>query len=245
MAAYNVLGDFMLVINGKKVVYILTSIIISILFTVLTSNSYFLETSSTPISNHTVIIDAGHGSPDNGAVAPDGTSEAEINLAISLKLQYLLEASGCYTILTRSDENGIYDADKTTIKNKKISDLKNRVSLINSNNSDILVSIHLNKFQDSKYSGWQTFYRNNDDNSYSLANFIQQNLNLSIQKENNRNPLTISNKYIIDNTVIPAVIVECGFLSNQSETNLLKTDEYQEKLAWGIYTGIIDYMNSL
>lgn len=171
-----------------------------------------------------------------------GTTEANINLSISLKVQELLEASGCSTLLTRSDENGIYDSNKNSIKEKKISDLKNRVDLINSSDSNLLVSIHLNKFENSKYSGWQTFYRHNDDSSKNLAVSIQNNLNLSIQKENKREALSISNKYIIDNTKIPAVIVECGFLSNQEEAGLLKTEEYQEKIAWGIYTGIMEYM---
>lgn len=179
----------------------------------------------------------------SGASSLDGTSEANINLSIALKLQELLEASGCYTQLTRSDENGIYDSDKASIKEKKTSDLKNRVDLINESNADLLVSIHLNKFENSKYSGWQTFYRKNDILSKNLAVSIQSNLNLAIQKDNKREALSIENKYIIDKTTIPSTIVECGFLSNEEEVSLLKTEEYQEKISWGIYTGIIDFMN--
>lgn len=183
------------------------------------------------------------GYPDEGAISNDGTSEAAINLDIVLKLQALLEQSGCQIILTRSNENGIYDADSTSIREKKVSDLQNRVTLINESNANLIISIHLNKFSESKYSGWQTFYRKNDDNSKNLATSIQQNLNLSIQKENKREALSIENKYIIDKTTIPISIVECGFLSNKEELNLLKTDEYQQQLAWGIYTGIMDYLN--
>ena len=183
------------------------------------------------------------GYPDDGAVAEDGTSEANINLNIVLKLQDLLEQSGCKTMLTRSDENGIYDTDSNNIREKKITDLKNRVKLINESNSDLIVSIHLNKFDQSKYSGWQTFYRKKDNNSENLAKLIQQNLNLSIQKNNKREALSIENKYIIEKTTIPTCIVECGFLSNNEDLSNLKTEEYQEKIAWGIYTGIMDYMN--
>ena len=183
------------------------------------------------------------GYPDEGAVGADGTSEASINLNIVLKLQALLEQSGCEVLLTRSDENGIYNTDLKSIRDMKVSDLKNRVELINKSNANLLVSIHLNKFSESKYSGWQTFYRKKDDNSKNLAISIQQNLNLSIQRENKREALSIENKYIIDKTTIPVSIIECGFLSNEEELNLLKTDEYQQKIAWGIYTGIMDYFN--
>ena len=120
------------------------------------------------------------GYPDEGAVSTDGTSEASINLNIVLKLQTLLEQSGCEVLLTRSDENGIYDAASKSIREKKVSDLKNRVNLINESNANLLVSIHLNKFSERKYSGWQTFYRKKDDLSKNLAISIQQNLNLSI-----------------------------------------------------------------
>ena len=180
-----------------------------------------------------------------GAQNQDGLTEANINLEISLKLQHLLESSGCSVVLTRSDENGIYDLDKTSIRNKKKSDMKNRVKLINNSNADILVSIHLNKFENSKYWGWQSFYRKNDEKSKLLALSIQNNLNISIQKENKREILPISNKYIVDNTSIPISIIECGFISNMEEANALKTDEYQEKIAWGIYTGIMEYVNKL
>ena len=234
----------MFVINGRRIFFIFSCIFLSIFSFFISNNKESILTSSTPVSNSVIIIDAGHGYPDEGASSQDGTTEANINLSITLKLQELLEASGCSTILTRSDENGIYDANKDSIRQKKISDLKNRVDLINESNSNLLVSIHLNKFEDSKYSGWQSFYRKNDDLSKNLAISIQKNLNLAIQKENKREALSISNKYLLDNTKIPATIVECGFLSNQQEMSLLKTEEYQEKIAWGIYTGIMDYMNN-
>ena len=232
----------MYVINGKRVLFIFVSLIISFISFFSFNKNESIMTSSLPISNKLIILDAGHGYPDEGAISKDGTSESSINLDIVLKLQGLLEQSGCEVILTRSDENGIYDANSNSIKEKKISDLKNRVNLINKSNADLLVSIHLNKFSESKYSGWQTFYRKKDDLSKNLAISIQKNLNLSIQKENKREALSIENKYIIDKTSIPISIVECGFLSNEEEANLLKTDEYQQKIAWGIYTGIMDYL---
>lgn len=172
-----------------------------------------------------------------------GVLESEINLKLVLKLQELLEQSGYTVILTRSDENGIYDIDKNTIREKKVSDMKNRVKIANIEEADIFVSIHLNKIEQSEYYGWQTFYQKNNEKSKLLAKKIQNNLNYSIQKENKRDIMSLSGKYIMDNIKIPTVTVECGFLSNPKELNDLMEDKYQSELAWGIYTGIVDYFN--
>lgn len=177
----------------------------------------------------------------NGAESSNGTTENAINLKIALKVQNLLEQSGATVILTRSDENGIYDLDKQTLREKKVSDIKNRVKIGNEASADIFVSVHLNKIPQSQYYGWQTFFKKNNEQSTKLAQSIQNSLNDSIQRENKREPLTITGKYIVDHTEIPTTIVECGFLSNAEEESLLQTDEYQNRLAWGIYTGIMDY----
>ena len=177
----------------------------------------------------------------NGAQSSQGTTEAETNLKIALKVQNLLEQSGATVILTRSDENAIYDLDKKTLREKKISDIRNRVKIGNESSADIFVSIHLNKIPQGEYWGWQCFYREDDENGMRLAKTLQDNLNQSIEKENKRVAMKIDNVYIIKHVEIPIAIVECGFLSNQEEEQLLLTDEYQNKLAWGIYSGIMDY----
>ena len=182
-------------------------------------------------------------SQTGGAVSDNGISEAEINLSIVLKLQELLEQSGYTVILTRSDENGIYDLDKDTIREKKVSDMKNRVQLANTEEADIFVSIHLNKIEQSQYYGWQAFYQRENSESKLLAEKIQNNLNYTVQKENKREIMSLSGKYIMDNVKVPTVTVECGFLSNKQELKELTTNEYQSELAWGIYTGIVDYFN--
>lgn len=173
--------------------------------------------------------------------AHHGTTEAQTNLKIALKLQTLLEQSGSTVILTRSDENSIYDIDKNTLREKKISDIRNRVKIGNESSADIFVSIHLNKIPQSQYDGWQTFYKPNDEKSMKLAKSIQTNLNDAIQKENKRVAVKLDTVYIMKHVEIPISIVECGFLSNPDEEELLLSDEYQNKLAWGIYNGIIDY----
>lgn len=174
----------------------------------------------------------------------NGVSEASINLKITLKLQNLLEQSGATVILTRSDENAIYDLNKKTLREKKNSDIKNRVKIGNSASADVFVSIHLNKIPQEQYYGWQTFFKEGNENSKKLATSIQNNLNVAIQKENNRVPLKINNVYIIKHVEIPTCIVECGFLSNQEEEKQLQNEEYQNRLAWGIYNGIMDYFDS-
>ena len=177
----------------------------------------------------------------NGAQSSNGTTEAQTNLKIALKVQNLLEQSGCTVILTRSDENAIYDVDSTTLKQKKISDIHNRVKIGNESSADIFVSIHLNKIPQGQYYGWQCFYKANDDNSIKLAKQLQENLNESIQKENNRVAMKLDTVYIMKHVEIPISIVECGFLSNPEEEKQLLEDSYQNRLAWGIYNGIQDY----
>lgn len=181
------------------------------------------------------------GGEDAGAESASGTTEAETNLKIALKVQKLLEQSGCTVILTRSDESAIYDIDAQTLRQKKVSDIKNRVKIGNESSADIFVSIHLNKISQTQYYGWQTFYKDGNEQGKKLATCIQNNLNESIQKENKRVPLKIDNIYIIKNVEIPTSIVECGFLSNPEEERQLLQDDYQNRLAWGIYTGIINY----
>lgn len=188
----------------------------------------------------------GIGKPDEGAVGLFGTTEQAINLSISLKLQKLIEQCGAKVILTRSDENGIYSIDSKSIREKKVSDIKNRVDLGNNSNADIFISIHLNKYPPSEiYRGWQTFYQNKNDESENLATLIQNNINKNIDYENNRTPMKITDVYIMKNVTIPTVIVECGFLSNSEETTLLKDDTYQYKLAWGIFLGIQEYFYNI
>ena len=208
----------------------------------LRQNLIFKEKESKKIQIFNLILKCGKKHPsDEGAESSNGITEAQINLKIALKLQNLLEQSGCTVILTRSDDNGIYDLDKNTIKEKKISDIKNRVKIGNESSADMFISIHLNKISESQYYGWQCFYKNNDENSKRLANTLQATLNETIEKTNDRVALPIKDIYIVEHVEIPISIVECGFLSNPEEEKQLQEDEYQNKLAWGIYNGIINY----
>ena len=237
----------MFLFSKKRILFISLIIVCSIFYSGLLKNVLFLSepVSSTPVANHVIILDAGHGLPDGGAVSNDGKIiESDIKLNIVLKLQNLLESSGCHVILTRSDENGIYEADEKTIKNKKISDMKNRVKIGNEANAELFLSIHINKLPQSQYYGWQTFYKSKDDISKKIAQSIQTNLNNFIRKENNRQIKIIPPIYLSKHVKIPLVLVECGFISNQEESKLLQTDSYQNILAWGIYMGLLEYFNN-
>lgn len=237
----------MLIVNKKRIMFLVVATFLPIgMFMVQTAignikDKNVIATMATPATSRTIVIDAGHGGEDGGAVSSNGTSEADINLKIALKVQALLEQSGATVVLTRSDENAIYDVDKKTLREKKNSDIHNRVRIGNASSADIFVSIHLNKIPQSQYYGWQTFYKTKNESGKKLATAIQNNLNEAIQKENKRVPLEISNVYIIKHVEIPTAIVECGFLSNPEEEKLLQTDEYQNRLVWGIYNGIMDY----
>ena len=240
----------MFVIKRTRIQIMLSAILVGTLaFGIQISNkekqALTVETTSIPASDKTIVIDAGHGSPDEGAESKTGTTEAQINLKIALKVQNLLEQTGSTVILTRSDENGIYNSNTSTIKQKKITDIKNRVKIGNESSADIFVSIHLNKIPQQQYYGWQCFFNSKNENSKILAEQLQENLNKSMQKENKRVALKLNSIYIMKNVEIPISIVECGFLSNPEEEKQLQEDEYQNRLAWGIYNGITDYFYNL
>lgn len=191
-----------------------------------------------------IIIDAGHGGFDGGAVADDGTVEKDINLKISLYLQEYLELSGLNTIMTRYDDVSLEDEGLNTIRKKKTSDIHNRLKLMEETDNAIFISIHQNKYPQEKYSGLQVFYSpNNSEQSSLLARNIQENVVELLQPENERQIKECGTSvYLIYNAVKPAVLVECGFLSNYNEAQLLKTEQYQRKIAFCIATGIQDYI---
>ncbi len=158
-----------------------------------------------------------------------------------MKLQNLLEQANATVILTRSDENAIYEIDSKTLSQKKVSDIKNRVKIGNNSAADVFVSVHLNKIPQSQYYGWQTFYNANSEKGMLLAKMIQNALGEAIDIENKRVAKSIEDIYIVENVEIPLAIVECGFLSNPEEASRLVQDEYQDRLAWGIFNGISNY----
>ena len=191
----------MLILRKKRIFFIIVMITLSI-STFLISNKNkvtdTVQTVSLPVNGKTIVLDAGHGLPDKGAQSASGVSESDINLCITKKVQLLLEQSGCNVILTRANENGIYDLDSRTIREKKVSDIKNRVKIGNESSADAFVSIHLNKIPQQQYDGWQTFYNAKSAEGQRLAVSIQNTIGVKIENEINK---TVS-KTEVENEII-------------------------------------------
>lgn len=199
-----------------------------------------------PITNKVILLDAGHGGIDPGATNEDKSIlEKDINLQITLKLRQLLESSGCLVLLTREEDTSLYEeeAGKTT-RQKYNENLKNRRKMIEESGVDAFVSIHLNKFEQSKYYGAQTFYPEGQNDSKLLSQFIQDELKRVVDKTNQRKIKPSKDIYLLKENKIPSVLIECGFLSNEKESKLLNDEKYQEKVAWAIYAGIQKYFGS-
>lgn len=181
-----------------------------------------------------VVVDSGHGGSDPGKVGINGAIEKDVNLKIAIKLKSLLEEQGIKVIMTREDENGLADS--------KVEDLKKRVSIINQEKPLLAVSIHQNSYQGESIHGAQVFYFTHSQEGEKAAKIIQEAL-LEADSENTRSAKANDTYYMLKKTEVPVVIVECGFLSNQKEADLLVTEEYQQKVAEAVVNGIIKYIS--
>lgn len=193
--------------------------------------------------NKTIIIDAGHGGFDSGAIAFDNTLEKDLNLSISKKLESVLSVYGYNIILTRDSDNpvSINTNDSSVTKSQ---DMNSRVEIMKQYPDAIFISIHQNKFSEEYVKGFQTFY-NNNANSKLLAESIQDSVVSNLQPSNHRVAKEDDRDvYILKNATIPAVIIECGFMSNNEELRLLKEENYQNQLAITIADGILNFYNN-
>ncbi len=204
---------------------------------------YSLAGSAQPEEAFCVIIDAGHGGMDGGTSAADGTREKDINLSIAKKLNMLLCAAGFKTVMLRQSDELIGDNSLSTVKARKISDIRARLAAIESCPKSILISLHQNHYGVEKYSGAQVFYAPNGPESQNLAACVQQSITELLQPENTRQiKKTGTDIYLLYNSPVPSVMVECGFLSNLQEAQLLKTEKYQTQIAFSIMHGIFKYL---
>ena len=189
-----------------------------------------------------VVIDAGHGGIDPGKVGINGAQEKDVNLSIALKVKKFLEANDVQVVLTRDTDEGLYDSDST---NKKVQDMKQRVSLIEETDPVVTVSIHQNSYPEEYVHGAQVFYYETSVEGKKLAEILQNRLVETVDPENKRQIKANDSYYLLKKTPTPIVIVECGFLSNQTEAEKLCSDYYQEKVAWAIHLGILQYLNGI
>ena len=182
----------------------------------------------------TLILDAGHGGEDGGAVSASGARESDINLAIVLKLEALMAFLGVPTVLTRREDVSLHEDGCQTLREKKVSDLKRRVSIDNEIPDAMLISVHQNHFIDPRYSGAQVFFSQGDV-SRQWGDTTQQSLRQVLDESNQREAMRLSNSvYLFEHIVCPAILVECGFLSNGEEASLLTTDVYQRKICMAL-----------
>ena len=181
----------------------------------------------------TILLDAGHGGWDPGKTGTAGADEKTLNLAIVQKLMGFLEQSGAEVILTRKTDEALGSG--------KREDMAARKKIVNESEGDLLISIHQNAFPSAKAKGAQVFYHRSSEKGRILAETLQESLRQRVDDGNSRQAKENTDYYILRTTEIPAVIVECGFLSNREEEELLNDETYQERLAWAIYCGILDY----
>jgi N-acetylmuramoyl-L-alanine amidase len=188
----------------------------------------------------TVVLDAGHGGRDPGKVAVNGALEKDINLSISLKLKTLLEQNDINVVMIRKDDSGLYSESDS---NKKAVDMRNRVDIINKSGAAIAVSIHQNSFTQESIKGAQVFYYSNSDEGKKFAENMQEQLKKSLQDGNKRMAKANDSYYMLKKVECPIIIVECGYLSNNTEAALLTDENYQDRMAFAIHLGLLSYLN--
>lgn len=243
-------------INARRPLKLLSFVLKLTAFAVMAAvavnvSSYFFERSSAyevaaleETERKTIIIDAGHGGEDCGAIGVSGVYEKDLNLEIASMLGGLLTDEGYAVIYTRTDDRLLY-TDEENIKGiRKISDLKNRCKIGAEYENSIFVSIHMNSFAEEKYSGLHVYYSDNNADSYALAMKVQGKVRDTLQPNNNRVPKSGENIYLLENLENPAILIECGFLTNIEECEKLSQKEYQKELSFSILCGIIEYIES-
>jgi N-acetylmuramoyl-L-alanine amidase len=193
-----------------------------------------------------VVLDAGHGGEDGGAVGVTGLLEKDANLAVTLLLADLLRMHGVPMVLTRTEDTLLYDRTVDFTGQKKALDQQARLECARSQENAVFVSIHMNAFPKPQYHGLQVYYSPNHADSPTLANAVQKQIVASLQPDNKRAPkVTDGNIYLLDQLEIPAILVECGFLTNPQECEQLGTDSYRLQLAWQLFAGIMGYLHTI
>ena len=219
---------------------IVTAVTVAVVFcaNLYTSAVSMVDAAAAPVI---VVIDAGHGGEDGGAVSKDGIHESQLNLEIALRLDDLLHLLGQETQMIRREDISVYTEEARTIAEKKVSDLKNRVSIVNRVPNALLVSIHQNMFEDARYDGAQVFYAPTNG-SQALAESLQALAAQVLDPDNHRAAKPADTVYLMKNISCTGVLVECGFLSNAAECAKLRTAEYQKQISIVLAGGITDYI---
>lgn len=203
-----------------------------------------LPTAAAASNKPVIVLDAGHGGLDSGAVGSTGVLEKDVNLSIVLALRDMFEMSGFEVVLTRDEDISIYDPGVEGIRNQKLNDMDNRLKIIQKYPDSIFLCIHQNNYTDPRYFGGQMFYNNNNPKNRTLAQ-IMQNRFAQLQPGNGRE-IKLSGKelFLLKSNKNPSLMIECGFLSNPEEEQKLSTWEYQQKVAFTIYGGVMEFLDA-
>ena len=188
---------------------------------------------------HVVVVDVGHGGRDPGKVGIDGSLEKDVNLAIALRLKTYLEQSDVKVVMTRETDTALYGKEDSR---KKMADMRERCRIIEESGADLVVSIHQNSYHQEEVSGGQVFYYKSSEKGKRLAEIIQKRFDYVLGEQNRRLARANGNYYLLLHVKCPIVIVECGFLSNRKEAALLQDPEYQDRMAWTVHMGIMEYL---
>lgn len=231
--------------QGKNATRVLTVLLVLTMILIAGESAQFVSTLEEHIRRAkdnpvTIVVDAGHGGIDPGKVGINNALEKDVNLAIALKLERNLKESGINVVMTRTDDNGLYSE---TDSNKKVCDMKKRLSVIENAKPALAVSIHQNSYPDQSVSGVQVFYYKDSAKGKAAAEIMQTQLIKTLKPSKERVAKDNNSYYLLKKTSAPIMIVECAFMSNPTEAELLTQDAYQEKVAWGIYLGIMQIVN--
>ena len=189
-----------------------------------------------------IVIDAGHGGVDPGAISKDGNVlEKTLNLAIAKCLQGYLQEAGYSVVMTRREDQ---DLAGNTTGRRKIADMTERIRIMEESKGDLMISIHQNSYPEEQYHGPQVFFQNHSEKAAAVALMVQVEMNSFTAPENNRQAKAGSDYYILKNAPMTAILVEWGLVSNPNEAAMLMNEEYQKKIAWGIYSGVEKYLQS-
>ena len=198
---------------------------------------YAVQATSSPKLEYTIVIDAGHGGRDGGSVGELGSIEKELNLEYANSLKSMLEKSDVKVVMTRKDDNGLYEEDAS---NKKLSDMRARRDIIRSAKPDLVISIHMNSYPLKNCVGAKTFYKINSEASLKAAQCVQDSLHYYIN--NASSSVSEGDYYILNCTDYTSILIECGFISNPMEEQLLADKHYREDFIYSVYCGILMYL---
>lgn len=223
----------------KKIELVMAVCLIAAAFILARQGAVFVQSENAFAKKPCIVVDAGHGGRDAGKVGVNDALEKDINLSLALKLKAALEKEEIEVVLTRDSDIGLYSEDST---NKKAEDMQNRCKIITDANPVFTVSLHQNSYTSPEVRGAQVFYYGQSKEGKELADIIQSSLIANVAPENTRTAKANESYYLLKKTPTPTVIVECGFLSNPEEADLLLTEDYQDKLIEAIRLGIMEYL---